>query len=438
MALRRIRVSALFVFAALASGCHGGTGPLLPVQTQDVDGGASGIASRVNIESTTTSGIPTHVMTAGLIYGYGGTPTSVPVSKISPYLTWAQTSSTYARELRSAGLKVAAYVLFWRNYEIADPDIGYEDIKPGSVYSGAEIKTCSGAVIKDNTEPGGGYPANPMNVTASLDLAHAVINASLVGFDGNYDALMSDDTGSLYGLSAQPCNLNISSWVSETNEVDYYLGSDVWVNALNSATDATTLVPLVKPGNVLGAICESCYVSDYSGSDEAVTGTLWTNREQAEIDVINDGKTFWVYPRATGSASSEIGLRLYAYASFLLTYAPTRAMIQEGFKTPSGFEVFPETGLVPENPEETYSTVASYVWSSRAYGRKFADCYYRGVNKGECAVVINPNTFAVTLNSGFAHSMLLEGYGVIDANEVYLDGPAITTLKPGAAAILFH
>jgi hypothetical protein len=445
---RALRWPAFVACLMLASACHGGGGSLPPMQRQDAvspdtsgqvpsatDGTVSA-DSAATIESTATAGVPKHVKTAALIYGYDGTPTSVPLPDIAPHLTWAQTAPRYAGELRSAGLKVDLYVLFWRNYKMSDPNIGYTDIKPGGAYQKAESTTCTGTVITDDLEPGGGYPTDPRHLTPGLNLAKAVIDNAVGG--ATYDALFSDDTASMYGLSARPCDWSDSTWVSATNTLDKYLYVSMWVNGLNTTNDATTRVPLVDPPDVLGAICEACYVTDYNGSDRAVTGYLWTNREQAEIDVIARGKTFWAYPRAAGSAGSEIAQRIYGYASFLLTYEPAHAIIQEAFSTPSGFKVFPETGLVPENPEKTSSTLGDYRWASGAYGRRFEHCYFRGVDKGECAVVINPTTATVPIDTNFAHRLVLEGYGVLDAHEVYFNGSKVTSLAPGHAAILFH
>lgn len=387
-----------------------------------------------SIEGSAANGIPTHVQTAALIYGYGGTSPDVPLSRIVPYLTWASTSPIYAADVRAAGIKVDPYVLFYRDSASAIPNIGYEDVKPGAVDSAALAKTCRGSPIT-TSDPEGSYLVDPRQFATAVKLGGAVVDYSKAEYGSNYDAIYLDEVDALYGVSSTPCNFSASAWTNWTNEVDYNLHVPLWLNTLNGVMDATSHVALVLPSNVLGAVCESCYTNN--NPDTSITGYFWTNREQAEIDVVRDGKTFWAYPRASGDAASEIGLRIYAYASFLLTYDPMHAMLQEAHETPSGFEVFPESGLVPEDPTATYPNITQYQWASGAYGRTFEHCYYRGVDKGECAVVVNPNTHAVTLSTSFTHSLKLEGYGVLDANEVYFSGPKVTTLEPGTAAILF-
>jgi hypothetical protein len=409
-----------------------------PVRPQDAGASAlqpTSLQPEAATIQSSSAGVPQHVMTAASIYGYGGTPTSVPLSKISPYLTWADTSPQYAGDVRSAGIKVDPYVLFWRDSASQSPNTGYNLIKPNAIDGAARARTCSGTSILAS-DPPDGLLLDPRQLTQALAVAKSVVDYTKSEYGSNWDAIYSDDVASPYGLSANPCNYVDSTWVGDTNEVDYYVGAPIWVNALNDAEDATTRVPLVTPSNVLGAVCESCYTNN--NPDRAVTGSLWTNRETAEIEVIGKGKIFWVYPRASGNAVDERNLRMYAFASFLLTYQPARAMIQEAFETPSGFPVFPETGLVPENPMETESTIGGYRQPSGAYLREFSDCYYRGVNKGRCGVFINPGSATVTLTQRvYAHSLYLDGYGVADGGTVYFDGGKVTSLAPGTAAILF-
>ena len=155
--------------------------------------------------------------------------------------------------------------------------------------------------------------------------------------------------------------------------------------------------------------------------------------------MVSRQKIFWEYARAIGSASSETALRKYIYASFLLTYSPNYAMLQEIFATPSKFEVMPETGLVPMNPVTTSTNVGSYLRSGGAYMREFGACYYRGVNEGRCAVVVN-NSNSATVSvptTAYAHSMVLTGNGVLDGGSVSFAGARTTQLGPTTGAVLF-
>jgi hypothetical protein len=185
-------------------------------------------------------------------------------------------------------------------------------------------------------------------------------------------------------------------------------------------------------------MCEECYANDPNG-DVAQTGTSWQNVENAEIGVVGMHKVFWDYARMAGDASAETALRTYAYASFLLSYDPAYTMYQDALKTPSGFPVMPETGFVPQNPLTTASSVAGYAQPGGAYMREFGACYYLGQFVAKCAVVVNPNpsTSVPVPTTSYSHSMVLSGYGVLDGGTVSFTGPAVTTLGPASAAILF-
>lgn len=391
--------------------------------------------------TTVTSGVRTHVMTAGLIYGYSGTPTSVSISSIAPYLTWAETDPTYAATIRSHGVKVALYMNFWRNYSSDNPTVGYTDLKPGGAHAVAEAKTCSGSTVYDSSY-GGGYLDNALSSTYAAEHAKVVAQYRENEFGSNYDALFSDDTGALGGV-ATPCGYTDAAWKSGTNAVDAALAKPMFINALNAGSSQTSQVGFTTASNVLGAMCESCYAYwDTVGGvkeDFARYGSTWVNTENAEALMVSRHKIFWEYARAIGSAASETKLRNYVYASFLLTYDPSYAMLQEVWHTPSGFEVFPESGLVPMNPVTTSTSVTSYERSGGAYMREFGACYYRGVNKGRCAVVVNPsNTSSATVpTTAYAHAMVLSGYGVLDGGSASFAGARPSSLAPESGVVLF-
>lgn len=386
--------------------------------------------------------VPTHVMTAG-IYGYGGTPLSIAPSSMAPYLTWAQTQPTSAAALRAAGIKVDVYMNFWKNYTSDSPAVGFTDLKPGGVHAGAELKNCStGSVYKESIY-GGGYVSNALTSAAA---AHAEVVAAYreSEFGGNYDAIFSDDTGALDG-DPLPCGYTYSGYQTATNNVHAALGKKIFVNTINAGTDIVGQVNYTNASNVIGAMCESClsyWATNAAGTayDAVRQTTKWEDEENAEALMVSRHKIYWAYGRAIGDAATETPLRIYTYASFLLTYDPNYAMLQEVLKTPSGFEVFPETGLVPMQPVTTSTTVSGYLRSGGAYMREFGACYYRGVAKGKCAVVINTSyTSSATIpTTAYKHAMTLSGSGVLDGGSAAFSATAPTSLAEGTAAILFQ
>ena len=376
-----------------------------------------------------------HVMTADILYGYGGTPTTTALSAVTPYVTWVQTDPRYAAQIRAAGIKVDVYANFWRNYTSDNPSIGYTDLEPGGAHAAAEATDCSATPIYDASY-GGGYEADP-RTSAALGHAQTVADYRLNEFSGSYDALFSDDSGSVWGITL-PCGYTQSAYDSAVNAVHSALGVPMWVNALGAPPNPADAVDLAQPGNVLGAMCEICYAGNGSSGDYVQTGTSWQNVESAEIAMVAQHKVFWDYARATGNPSNETALRTYVYASLLLSYDPSYAMLQEAFQSASGFPVMPETGLVPMQPATTAASIAGYQAAGGAYFREFGACYYRGAFVARCAVAVNPGSVSVPVPStSYQHSLLLSGGGVLDGGGLSFTGTAVTQLAPGTAAILF-
>jgi hypothetical protein len=375
-------------------------------------------------------------MTADILYGYSGTPTTTSLSSVTPYVTWVQTDPSYAAKIRAAGIKVDVYANFWRNYSTDNPNVGYTDLKPGGAHAAAEALDCSGAPIVDPSY-GGGYEADARSSAAS---GHAQVVASyrLNEFGSNYDALFADDTGALGGITL-PCGFSQSSYVSASNAVLESLHVPTFVNTLGAGSYPDDQVGYAQASNVLGAMCEECYAA-YNGShvDYAIGGTTWQHTENAEIAVVSMHKIFWDYARAIGDPAAETGLRAFIYASFLLTYDPSYAMLEEAFRSPTGFPVMPETGLVPMHPETTASSVSGYV-NGGIYMRKFDDCYYRGARIGACAVAVNPGSSAASIPSNsYVHAAALSGGGVLDGGSVTFAASAPASLAPASGAILIQ
>ncbi|HZT12899.1 MAG TPA: hypothetical protein VFA29_08850 [Candidatus Baltobacteraceae bacterium] len=435
--------------AALLTGCGGGgggavpTGGLLGLPTPTpAPHGAGGtptpgpsstpLPTPSPVATPTPSGsAPSHVMTFAFVYGYGGTPTTIPLSQMSPFVSWAFTDEQHAAALRTAGIKVAVYTNFWRNYASDNPNVGYVDLKPGGPHAAAEASTCSGTPLYDPNY-GGGYLADPRSPDG-LPHAQVMSNYRLGEYAPNYDALFSDDTGA-WGDVGYPCNYSQSAMVTAENALHAALRVPLFVNTLGAGQDPIQQVAYEGAPNILGALCEECYSTN---SGLPVTGTRWQDTETAEIETIAQHKIFWAYPRATGDASGSIPLRTYTFASFLMTYDPSLAMFEEALATPHQFPVMPETGLVPLHPVTTQSSIAGYRQSSGVYMREFADCYYRGSAIGKCAVALNADGSAESVPSqGYAHTLTISGSGILDGGSVSFGGPAITSLAAGTAAIL--
>ena len=373
-------------------------------------------------------------MTADILYGYAGTPLSTSLAAVKPYVTWVQTDPRYAAEIRAAGIKVDVYANFWRNYASDNPSIGYTDLEPGGAHAAAEAKTCAGAPIVDPNY-GTGYEADA-TTAAAAGHAQVVANYRLNEFPGQYDALFSDDTGAV-GDIPLPCGFSQTAYVNATNAVHESLGVPIFVNTLGAGSYPDNQIGYAQASNVIGAMCEECYAA-YNGSkvDYAIGGVTWQHTENAEIDMVSLHKIFWDYARVIGDPASETGLRTFVYASFLLTYDPSYAMLQEAFRSATGFPVMPETGVVALDPLTTASDVGGYA-KGGVYMREFADCYYRGSGIGACAVVVNPSGAPASIPSNaYGHAMQISGGGVLDGGSVSFGAPAPSSIGPDGGAIL--
>jgi hypothetical protein len=358
----------------------------------------------------------------------------VPLRSITPWINWAQTDTTHAPILRSAGIKVDIYTSYWRNHSTDYPILGYDDLKPGGAHAAAEAVDCSGNAIIDPTY-GGGYVADSRS-SAALGHAQVVVNNRTAAYGTNWDAVFSDTTATVYGIT-KPCGYDEQSFNAAINSVHTAMGTPLFLNALGDKSSHYTTM-LVQPSNVLGAMCELCYGLVSGGVDTVDKGSHWQYVENNEIGVVAQHKIWWDYARVTGDPTTETALRTYIYASFLLSYDPAYTMFQEKFQTPSGFPVMPETGLVPLQPRTTASSVSGYLATGGAYFREFGACYYRGAYVNKCAVAVNPGTATVTIPStSYSHTMTVAGGGVLDGGTISFTGPNVTQLAPASAAILF-
>jgi hypothetical protein len=141
--------------------------------------------------------------------------------------------------------------------------------------------------------------------------------------------------------------------------------------------------------------------------------------------------------RNTADGSQNTASRIYAYASFLLTYNPSLDVMWEDFATTSGLHVFPEEQLVALDPVvATPTSVASLELSGGAYGRQFSECFIAGNFVGPCAVAVNPNngTSVPFPFPQFTHTLTLTGYGMLDGGTLSTQGAAPPEYLSGSQA----
>ncbi len=371
----------------------------------------------------------THVLTADYLGGYYGTH-SIAWSAARPYLNWASTNPTDANAIASTGIKTMYYTNPNR-LQSNDPMYISDETIFAHDCNNNRITTVYNGITQYVTNVTSASLANDYHTTISNEIGTA-----------HFDAMFEDDTGPLgeYGISPLPCGYTDSAWMTGAAAVAQAAPAPVIMNGLSllNGHDPSPVVGMVNNANTIGGNFEHCYSDD---STPEQSGWLWQAVENTELEVAAKHALFVCMLRNTGTATTETAARIYATASFLLTYDPKTSVIWTYFATPSGLHVMPESQLVALNPKVAApSSVAGLLTSSGAYGREYNDCYIAGSFVGPCAVAVNPNNAqSVTFPyPQYHHTLAIAGSSVLDGGTVAANGGAApTTMAPLSAYIVF-
>jgi hypothetical protein len=418
-----------------------GGAPLTTGSTVKVTGvgalSSSIVAQQIVVSAPVVPATPTpgpiaqkHVVTADYLGSPYGT-TSITWSAAAPYLNWAQVTWQNANAVSAAGIKTQYY---------ADPNNSAND--GDQMYTSDETTfahDCNGNRISWPYDAVTLYQMNIGSSSTQTLFKQIVSNAMSLG---HFDAVWEDEAGPLtgYTLPALPCNYTDSTWLSYGQALNQVSPLPVIFNglsALNGEQPSLSL-GLLSSSNTIGGNYEHCY-SD--GTTAKMTGWLWQAIENTELQVAAQNKLFECQLRNPNSAATQTDARIYALASFFLTYNPATSILWEQFATPSGFHVLPESQFVLLAPKVTApANVSGLQQSGGAYGREYAQCFYAGAFVGPCAVAINPDPASAHPFPfpQYTHSLVLTGSGVLDGGSVSTTGPApALSLPAGEAAIVF-
>jgi hypothetical protein len=371
----------------------------------------------------------THVLSGDYLAGYYGT-TSVPYSIAARYLTWAQTSGADSSAIRAAGIKTMLYT---------NPNRTQSNDPMYTSDNTTFAHTCAGSKI---TVPYGNGITQYIMDPGSTDLGNLYTKTiENLAAGTTFDAVFEDNLGplELTGVSTMPCNYSDSTWLAEEAHLASYSPYPVIINSLSplNGHNPSPTIPMATAPNTLGAVYEGCY-SDNNSAE--YTNWLWQTVENTELQVTAENAMFLCMLRNTNAASANTQARLYALASFLLTYNPASSVLWEEFSTPSGLHVMPEEGLVVKNPVgSTPSSIAGLLTNTGAYGRQYQDCYLNGNFVGPCAIAVNPTASNVLFPyPQYTHTLTISGSGVLDGGAISTSGAAPATyLAPENAVIAF-
>ena len=391
-----------------------------------------------------SSGSPTpapisqkHVLTADYLGAPDGS-TSIAWSAAAPYLNWAQVPWTIANAVSAAGIKTQLY---------ADPNrttAGTGD----PLYTSNEntfAHDCNGNRVTDQHNGGTQYVMAVGGSSMQTLFANYVTHVAN-GYGSHFDAIYEDDSGPLsqfapYApMSAMPCNYSDSQWLTYGEQLDQDSPLPIIINGLGvlNGHSPSMSLGLLASNNTIGGNFEGCYSDD---SLPKWTGWAWQAAETSELEVASENKIFECQMLDSAAASSSSDVRIYALASFLLSYSPSTSILMEFFGTPSRFHVMPESQLVALDPiGSTPSTVAGLLQNGGNYGRQYSQCYLSGKFVGACAVVVNSdgNYSHPFPFPQYNHTLVLNGSGILDGGTVATNGAAPpASLGPGEAAVAF-
>jgi hypothetical protein len=381
-----------------------------------------------NAYSSTSS--QQHVLTGDFLGSpYGAT--TVAYSTAARYLSWAQVSPWIANSVAAAGIKTQYYAD--PNQTLNDGDVFYTSTESTFAH------TCSGSRVSGSYD---GHTIYQMAIGGSpLQSLWTTVLDEVVS-SAHYDAIFVDGDGTLASehLSSTPCNYSDSYWLYYQRELHQLAPRPIIFNGLElfDGKNLSLTLQLLPTSNTMGGNFEYCYSAS---SVPEITGWIWANDENTELAVAAQHKLFQCSLRNTLSAASQTRARIYALASFLLSYNPSTSVLLEEFYTPSKFHVFPESQLVALDPVvATPSAISGLERSGGTYAREYYHCYYKGTYVGRCAAVVNPSPtdshpFPFTT---YKHTLAVSGYGVADGGTASIYGSAPpSSLAPGEAAIVF-
>ena len=380
-----------------------------------------------------TSAPPLHVLTADYLGDPWGTH-AITWAAAAPVLNWAETNATDANAIAAAGIKTMVYV---------DPNRTQAGGPMFVPHESDYAHDCTGARVTDTyNKTVTQYVMNP--ASPSMQRLYRTYVRGLLRL-AHFDAQFEDDAGALSAFvpytpfSAMPCGYSDAAWLAQQIQLDDTVELPSFLNGLDGLHrhQPSLLIQELSASTAIGATYEQCYSSN---SQPEQNGWLWDAIENTELQVAARGKMFQCMATYSGDAASSVRERLYAYASFLLTYDPATSIYRTLFATPTGLHVMPEAFFVPMEPKRPApDTIGRLHQRGGTYARTYGACYLAGIDAGPCAVVVNggkqPHPFPF---SGYQRTLVLSGEGILDGGKALIQATAPpATLSAGGAAIAF-
>lgn len=402
---------------------------------------------------------PTHVLT----WDYFGGPlgasddagpdgVSISVAEAAKWLSWSNPAGSEAAKLHDAGVVNYAYTSI--------TEIESDGPTAKQLVESDYLHDCSGTRVQT-------YPRTPPLWATDPRSAHvlAVWKKLVAGFGSDYDVIFSESANGGMGdyAAPKPCMITRAEFLAAEGTMFAGLGRPILFNGMEPRrqTDGTfappDLLSLLDEKDVVGAREESCFITSSPPWDGPATrrvcGSYWNATENIALTMAKKGKFhlcmsgYNTYVAKTGEsyplllpADGSQPSRLYAISSFLLTYSLATSILAEGMTTKSRFRVEPESTIVPLHPRVPSPDDVAALATDSVYVREFDDCFVRGVRKGRCAAIVNPDCSGARpfpkTSATYAHTVVLTGGGILDGGEISVDGPPPPTTLGGPSGLI--
>lgn len=233
------------------------------------------------------------------------------------------------------------------------------------------------------------------------------------------DAFFADDSGaSLRGPDGTPLTGRFYRFNAPGVEVDddrrYLSGVDGMMAAaakpvIINGVDPGTLQPayggaMLTAPNVIGDNVEGCFLE--SDKSAPLSGEEW--RKMADGRLAVTALHRYALCMMQGDGLKDPVKRLYALASWWLTYDPNWSVIAPVSPGSDGIAIFADEEIVPAEPLRTARSSVEELRSGGVYAREFARCYEASRPIGHCAAIVNASDSSVTiphLTQGYSQSL---------------------------------
>ena len=396
---------------------------------------------------TRADSVPAHVRTY-LYYTAANTNTAIPARFMAQYATFIETAGGHAGRVRAFRAAGGKYALSY-----ADPTfVPYCEppfVPPAGRCAGpigndpalmesAWLHTADGVRLHRPDAYTGEYqdildPLSPAVARAvhryTQTLTQTGVNAAF------FDETGSELDGDFASFGGQAVEIpTANAWFLGERAIIAASSLPVILNGSGPEWGPAYSGAILQLPNVLGVNFEGCFSNGDLGL-MSVRGGAWSRMERALLA----DERFRKYVVCMMSGPFDPAQRIYALASWWLTYDARWSVAAPVTRAADGYAVYPEYDLVPMDPDRSAHTTVAQFETGGVYVRTFARCYDRGVPIGACAAVVNPGLVPHALPRSmraFAHALSLENRSVYTGGTVAWQPRSSNTIGPISGEIL--